>query len=79
MTRPLPHTLQEAIDRSGLFLSEDCYKDSDGYWLQLKPGFIGPYGTHCIHDLTVRECLWQIKDATPCDCKTCRTATKEAT
>ncbi len=66
----LPKTLQQAIDRSGLF-TDKCYQDSDGYWLLLRPGFIGPFETHEIHDLTVKECLWQIKDVRPCDCAKC--------
>ena len=56
----LPKTLQQAIDKSGLF-TDECYHDSDGYWLVLKPGFIGPYNTHCIHETNIRECLQQIK------------------
>ena len=66
----LPKTLQTAINKSGLFTNE-CWKDGDGYWLVLKPGFIGPYETHCIHDLTISECIEQIKDIRPCDCKEC--------
>jgi len=70
MERSLPKTLRRAVDHSGLFT--ECYKDSDGYWLQLKSGFIGPYGTHCIHEITVKECLLQIRNVVSCSCKECR-------
>jgi hypothetical protein len=65
----IPKTLMRAIERSGKI--ESGYKDSDGYWLLCKPGFIGPFGTHELHELTINELLWQFKEIEVCECDEC--------
>lgn len=70
----LPVTLLKAIKKDGRFLLFDCYQDSDGYWLQIKPGFISGMETHCIHEHTVKECLEQIASVLSCDCILCMKA-----
>lgn len=68
----LPKTLQKAVNRSDKVLSEECFQDSDGYWLPLKPGYRTSWETHCIHEMTVRDCISQIGEVEPCGCDDCR-------
>jgi hypothetical protein len=48
------------------------YKDSDGYWIDLKYGW-QLFGTHTVHELTVKEALASFRGVHPCSCTECKT------
>ena len=50
------------------------WRDSDGYWIALKPGWqvVGDPLCHQVHEDTKRECL--MYEAEPCACPNCREA-----
>ncbi len=74
--KSLPVTLRRILDsdpRVDEIWDERC--DNNGYWIYFKPGWINPMTeTHCIHELTVKECVQQLRDIQPCDCKGCELA-----
>jgi len=51
------------------------YRDSDGYWIDLTPGWKSgddPIGcVHGIHEDTKREALAKMKSVMKCDCDEC--------
>ncbi len=50
------------------------YRDSDGYWIELVPGWqngLDP-GTHGIVEDTKREAMASLRYAKPCDCQECQ-------
>lgn len=55
---------------------ESEYQDSDGYWIDLKPGFKSghdPVGTvHGIHEDTKREAYLVLADTLICKCEECQ-------
>jgi len=56
-----------------LDLIQEEYRDSDGYWIYLTPGWqngLDP-GTHGIHEDTKRAARENLAFAKPCDCKEC--------
>jgi hypothetical protein len=50
------------------------YRDSDGYWIELAPGWQNGAdpGTHGIVEDTKRAARAKLSMATPCDCAECR-------
>ena len=52
---------------------ESEYKDSDGYWINLKSGWILPgEWTHGIVENTKRQAHRKLRQVVPCDCAECR-------
>jgi len=53
---------------------QEQYRDSDGYWVYLLPGYQDRYnpGCHTIVEDTKRDALGKAKDAIPCDCADCQ-------
>ncbi len=49
------------------------YRDSDGYWIEFKPGWhdCGNTGVHGIVEDTKAEARRKAKYAVPCDCEEC--------
>ena len=43
------------------------------YWVYLKPGWCHSGGEHSVHELTLTECLENLKlEVHPCDCDDCK-------
>jgi hypothetical protein len=53
---------------------QEEYRDSDGYWIYLKPGWENGAdpGTHGIVEDTKREAYRTLAYARPCDCDDCK-------
>jgi hypothetical protein len=49
------------------------YKDSDGYWIELKPGYQNGSdpGTHSIVEDTKGKAVRQLASVIPCNCAEC--------
>ena len=47
------------------------YKDSDGYWVDLKRGW-QLWECHSVHEWKVRDLLASFKGVEPCDCDDCK-------
>jgi hypothetical protein len=62
------HMLRELIARE--------YRDSDGYWIDLKAGWVIPGDAHGIVEDTKRRAYDKLKEAVPCNCRECRRASK---
>lgn len=54
--------------------ARDWYKDSDGYWLQLKRGWQSEPHSYChgLHTETVQEMVREFRWVAPCDCDQCK-------
>jgi hypothetical protein len=65
------------MKRTDLIAKE--YRDSDGYWIYLKPGWQNGAdpGTHGIVENTKRAARGQLAYAKPCDCEDCKRYIKE--
>jgi len=50
---------------------ERHYRDSDGYWIELKRGW-HVWGEHCIVEDTKGAAFYKVKEARPCHCKECQ-------
>ncbi len=50
------------------------YRDSDGYWIYLKPGWQNGAdpGTHSIVEDSKRDAYSTLRSAKPCDCAECK-------
>lgn len=48
------------------------YRDSDGYWIELKPGFVVVGDAHGIVENTKREARAKLSIVVPCDCAECK-------
>jgi hypothetical protein len=49
------------------------YRDIDGYWIELKPGYIvTPDGTHGIVEDTKADAYSDLSRVVPCDCDDCK-------
>jgi hypothetical protein len=59
------------IKRTDLIKEE--YRDSDGYWIYLKPGWQcgDDRGTHGITEYTKRDARGRLSQVIPCDCADC--------
>jgi len=69
----LPKTLQQ-LKQNDPRIAEiwDERVDDNGYWIYFVPGWINELDeVHCIHEMTVRECLEKMKSTVPCDCPSC--------
>jgi len=55
-------------------LIAEQYRDSDGFWIYLKPGYQNGFdpGTHGIVEDTKRAAYETLRAAEPCDCAECR-------
>ena len=55
-------------------LIQEQYRDSDGYWIYLKPGYQcgDDRGTHGIVESTKRDALSRLVSVIPCDCDDCK-------
>lgn len=62
--------------KSNRNLIQEEYRDSDGYWIYLKPGWQNGNdpGTHGIVEGTRREAYATLTNAKPCECADCRKA-----
>jgi hypothetical protein len=47
------------------------YRDSDGYWIELAPGWKTD-DCHTIHEDTRRSALAKLRLVRPCDCAQCK-------
>jgi hypothetical protein len=54
------------------------YRDSDGYWIDLKPGWCFPGPVHACHGTTLKETLSDWRCVEPCDCDDCARQTARA-
>ncbi len=52
-------------------LIEGWYKDSDGYWIDLKAGWTWQ-GCHSVHEWNVKDALRSFNEVERCDCKDCK-------
>ena len=50
---------------------ESEYRDSDGYWINLKRGWIVRGDAHGIVENTKREAYAKLAEVVPCDCPDC--------
>lgn len=66
--------MTKRIRRADVIAEE--YRDSDGYWIYLKPGWRNgqdPVGCeHGIHEDTKREAYSWLSSVLPCDCPDCQ-------
>lgn len=55
-------------------LIQEEYRDVDGYWIYLKPGFQCGHdpGVHGIHEDTKREAHSWLSSVIPCACDDCK-------
>jgi hypothetical protein len=55
-------------------LIDEEYRDSDGYWIYLKPGYGcgDDPGTHGIIEDTKRRAYSRLSSVEPCDCADCQ-------
>ena len=53
----------------------DWYKDSDGYWINLKPGWQF-WDAHCVHEWKIRDVFTSFAQVRPCECDECGKAVK---
>jgi hypothetical protein len=65
------------INRRSLIQEE--YRDSDGYWIYLVPGWQSGSdpGTHGIVESTKRDAYSTLSSAMPCDCDECLSLAKK--
>ena len=49
------------------------YKDSDGYWIDLKPGWQWQE-CHAVHEWNVKDAVCAFNDVKPCECDDCKKA-----
>lgn len=48
------------------------YRDTDGWWIELKPGFVvSDEGTHGIVEDRKRDALAKMELVVPCECDEC--------
>lgn len=47
------------------------YKDSDGYWIDLKPGWQWSE-CHAVHEWNVKDLVESFRQVEPCDCADCK-------
>lgn len=50
----------------------DFYRDVDGIWVNLKPGWARWGEVHAVHEMTTREVTLGMSEVIRCDCKSCR-------
>lgn len=50
----------------------EAYRDVDGIWVILKPGWSRWGEVHAVHEMTTREVALGMRDVIRCDCKGCR-------
>lgn len=50
---------------------EGWYRDSDGYWIDLKKGWQWQE-CHAVHEWNIRDTVMAFWDVKPCTCKDCR-------
>lgn len=48
------------------------YRDTDGYWIELKPGFVVCGDAHGIVESTKRAAINKLGQVVPCSCDDCR-------
>lgn len=48
------------------------YRDSDGFWIELKPGFVVSGDAHGIVENTRREAYRKLGLVVPCECAECK-------
>jgi len=51
---------------------ERQYKDEDGYWIELRRGWVVPGDAHSIVENTKREAYAKLRDVVRCQCKECQ-------
>lgn len=56
---------------------ETYYRDVDGIWVDLKPGWSRWGEVHAIHEMTTREVVAAMSEVVACDCESCRSLKKE--
>jgi hypothetical protein len=62
----------EALRRRYPDKVESYYRDSDGIWLDLKPGWSRWGEVHSIHEMTTREIALALRDEVEvCKCEGC--------
>lgn len=65
-------TIDKAIDGNPKIDVGECWKDSDGYWLVLAPGYrCGMSDTHTIHEWNVKDVLQAVRGIEDCSCTEC--------
>jgi hypothetical protein len=59
---------------------DDAYRDSDGYWIELAPGWRRePHDlVHMVHEDTVAAVVEAFRRIVPCDCGECKTLKAKA-
>lgn len=68
----LPKTLAKLLADPRVDEILDERGDGNGYWIYMAHGWINTFSeTHCIHEMTVKDCLDQMKCLIPCDCESC--------
>jgi hypothetical protein len=63
-------TLSDLMDRHPEKI-RGWYKDSDGYWINLKDGWQWQ-GCHGVHEWNVRDAMASFAQVEPCDCDDCK-------
>ena len=53
-------------------LIQEEYRDVDGWWIYLKPGWIIPGDAHGIVENTKREARAKLAEAVECECQECK-------
>lgn len=58
------------MKRTDLIAKE--YRDSDGYWIELKRGYVVRGDAHGIVENTKRAAYAKLAEVVPCDCADCK-------
>lgn len=65
-------TIDRAIANHPKVVANESWKDSDGYWLVLEPGYMCAFSDcHTIHEWNVKDVLDAIKNIQVCECQEC--------
>ena len=55
---------------------ESEHRDSDGYWIDLRPGWIVRGDAHGIVEDSKKAAYAKLRQVVPCDCEECRNLVK---
>lgn len=65
-------TIDAVISDHPKVIAASSFRDGDGYWLVLRPGYICAFSDcHTIHEYNVRDTLAAVKNIQDCDCNHC--------
>jgi hypothetical protein len=58
----------------------EYYQDSDGYWAELRPGYVREGDAHVVHEYSHRD-VWRVlrTEVVICDCSDCRASLYQET